>query len=69
MYEKLVLPNGVRIVYEHIDHVRSVSAGIFVGVGSRHERPRENGAAHFIEHMLFKGTAGHPLRHVFWFPL
>ncbi len=57
MYEKLVLPNGVRIVYEHIDHVRSVSAGIFVGVGSRHERPRENGAAHFIEHMLFKGTA------------
>ncbi len=56
MYEKLTLPNGVRIVYEHIDHVRSVSAGIFVGVGSRFERPAENGAAHYIEHMLFKGT-------------
>lgn len=56
MYEKLTLPNGVRIVYEHIDHVRSVSVGIFVGVGSRSERPSENGAAHFIEHMLFKGT-------------
>ena len=57
MYEKLTLPNGVRIVYEHIDHVRSISAGIFVGVGSRYERPAENGAAHYIEHMLFKGTA------------
>ena len=57
MYEKLTLPNGVRIVYEHIAHVRSVSAGIFVGAGSRCERPAENGAAHYIEHMLFKGTA------------
>lgn len=57
MYEKLTLPNGVRIVYEHIDYVRSVSAGIFVGVGSRNEKPNENGAAHFIEHMLFKGTS------------
>lgn len=57
MYKKLTLPNGVRIVYEHIDYVRSVSAGIFVGVGSRYERPAENGAAHFIEHMLFKGTS------------
>lgn len=56
MYEKLTLPNGVRIVYEHIDNVRSVSAGIFVGVGSRYERAAENGAAHYIEHMLFKGT-------------
>jgi predicted Zn-dependent peptidase len=56
MYEKITLPNGVRIAYEHIDHVRSVSVGIFVGVGSRFESASENGAAHYIEHMLFKGT-------------
>ena len=56
MYEKIILSNGVRIVYEHISHVRSAAVGVWVGVGSRHERAAENGAAHFIEHMLFKGT-------------
>ena len=49
-------PNGVRIVTEHMDTVRSVSLGIWVGGGSRQETPQESGAAHFIEHMLFKGT-------------
>ena len=50
------LPNGVRIVTEKMDTVRSVSLGIWVGGGSREETPQESGAAHFIEHMLFKGT-------------
>lgn len=50
------LPNGVRIVTEPIDTVRSAALGIWVGGGSREESPRESGAAHFIEHMLFKGT-------------
>lgn len=48
--------NGVRIVSEEIPHVRSISVGIWVGVGSRFETPEENGITHFIEHMLFKGT-------------
>ncbi|RKQ19845.1 M16 family metallopeptidase [Ureibacillus endophyticus] len=48
--------NGVRIVSEHIPHVRSISVGIWVGAGSRFELPEENGITHFIEHMLFKGT-------------
>ena len=56
MYEKKTLPNGVRILTEHVPGVRSVSLGIWVGTGSRHESAGENGAAHFIEHMLFKGT-------------
>ena len=56
MYEKKTLPNGVRIVTEHVPSVRSASLGIWVGTGSRHESAGENGAAHFIEHMLFKGT-------------
>ena len=56
MYEKIVLENGVRILWEQVPAVRSVAVGIFVGTGSRYERAAENGAAHFIEHMVFKGT-------------
>lgn len=57
MYEKITLKNGVRIIFENIPYVRSVSAGIWVGTGSRFESASENGASHFIEHMVFKGTA------------
>jgi predicted Zn-dependent peptidase len=56
MYSKLTLPNGVRIVYDPIPYVRSASVGIWVNTGSRDEAPEENGAAHYIEHMVFKGT-------------
>lgn len=55
-YHRLTLPNGVRILTEQVPGVRSAALGIWVGTGSRHEKPGENGAAHFIEHMLFKGT-------------
>lgn len=48
--------NGIRVVLEELPYVRSVSFGIWVGSGSRRETPAENGASHFIEHMLFKGT-------------
>ncbi len=57
MYEKIELPNGARIVCEHMDGVRSASLGIWVGAGSRYEKYSEAGSAHFIEHMLFKGTS------------
>ena len=57
IYEKQTLPNGVRILTEPVPGVRSAALGIWVGTGSRHEKAGENGAAHFIEHMLFKGTA------------
>lgn len=56
MYEKRVLPNGVTVVLDHADGVRSASLGIWVRSGSRYESGDEAGAAHFIEHMLFKGT-------------
>ena len=52
------LPNGVVIVTEKMPHVRSVSVGIWLGTGSRAESPERNGIAHFIEHMVFKGTRG-----------
>lgn len=56
MYEKITLANGVRIVFEKIPYVRSASLGVWIGVGSRHEPKSLSGAAHFIEHMVFKGT-------------
>ena len=50
------LPSGLRLVTESMPHVRSVTAGVWVTRGSRHEADAESGVAHFIEHMLFKGT-------------
>ncbi len=59
MITKTVLANGVRVVSETMPGVHSVSVGIWVTTGSRHEHEDENGVAHFIEHMLFKGTQRH----------
>jgi len=50
------LPNGLRIVTEHMPGLKSASAGIWVQAGGRHERAEQNGIAHFLEHMAFKGT-------------
>ena len=60
MYERTVLPNGLRVLSSTMPHVRSVSTGIFVGAGSRYEDDDIAGASHFLEHMLFKGTAKRP---------
>jgi predicted Zn-dependent peptidase len=54
--ERAELPNGLVIVTEKMPHVRSISVGIWLGTGSRGESPENNGIAHFIEHMVFKGT-------------
>jgi len=50
------LPNGLTILTEHMPGLRSVTLGIWVRRGSRHESPQLNGICHFIEHALFKGT-------------
>ena len=50
------LPTGLRLVTEAMPQVRSVSVGVFLLRGSRHESDAESGIAHFVEHMLFKGT-------------
>lgn len=55
-YQRTALPGGLRVVSERMPGVRSAALGIWVTVGSRHERPDENGISHFIEHMAFKGT-------------
>ena len=51
-----VLPNGLTIITEQMQHIRSASIGIWLQTGSRDEDPVWNGISHFIEHMLFKGT-------------
>jgi predicted Zn-dependent peptidase len=53
---RTVLPNGLRILTEAVPAMRSVSVGIWVGVGSRDESPALSGVSHFLEHLLFKGT-------------
>jgi predicted Zn-dependent peptidase len=54
---KTVLGNGITILSEHVPHLRSATVGVWISVGSRDESPPDNGVGHFIEHMLFKGTA------------
>ncbi len=55
-YHVTRLPNGARIASVEMPHMRSVTVGVWAGVGGRHERVREGGISHFIEHLLFKGT-------------
>ncbi|MEO1536594.1 MAG: pitrilysin family protein [Pseudomonadota bacterium] len=50
------LPNGVRVATEHMPGLQSASLGVWVAAGGRHERAEQNGIAHFLEHMAFKGT-------------
>lgn len=54
--QKTTLPNGLKIVTERIESVKSISAGIWVKTGSRNESNELAGITHFLEHMLFKGT-------------
>ena len=53
------LDSGVRVVTEQMDSVRSVALGFWIGTGSRYERSEQAGVSHFLEHLLFKGTARH----------
>lgn len=58
------LQNGLRVVFQHIPYTRTVHCGYVINVGSRDDRPGEIGMAHFIEHMLFKGTAKRKTFHI-----
>lgn len=56
MFEKYLLDNGITVIMEKMEYVRSVAFGVFVKNGSRNENINNNGISHFIEHMMFKGT-------------
>ena len=60
LYQKTVLPNGVRVVTSRMDHVRSASLILYFRVGSRYESDEQAGISHFLEHMVFKGTERRP---------
>jgi predicted Zn-dependent peptidase len=60
MLHTIVLPGGLRLLVEELPHTHSVSLGCFVGVGAGHEERAIGGIAHFIEHMLFKGSQQRP---------
>lgn len=62
--ESIKLPNGLRVVSDRMDSVESVSLGVWVNVGTRHERAEVNGVSHLLEHMAFKGTARRTARDI-----
>ena len=64
MYDRKILPNGVRVVTEPIAGVRSAAVGIWVLNGSRYEPDELSGISHFIEHMVFKGTEKRSAQHI-----
>ncbi len=64
VFQKTTLANGVRVLTETIPSVRSVSVGVWIATGSRDEAPSEAGISHFIEHMVFKGTARRRMHHI-----
>src|ERR1700749_337303 len=53
---RTVLPSGLIILTERMEHIRSVAMGVWIRAGSRHELAEVNGISHFVEHMVFKGT-------------
>ncbi len=57
LVKRTVLPGGLRVVTDAVPGVRSAAFGLWVAVGSRDERPSQAGSTHFLEHLLFKGTA------------
>src|SRR5881396_4143120 len=59
-YRKVTLPNGLRILVGEMPETRSVSLAVYVGVGSRIETKEDAGTSHFLEHMVFKGSAKRP---------
>ena len=61
---KETLPNGITLLTERMPHVRSVTIGVWLRRGSRHEPPSLNGASHFIEHLVFKGTQSRSAREI-----
>src|SRR6266508_2379132 len=55
-----VLPNGLRVLVAPMPHTRSATVALFYGMGSRYESTSEQGIAHLVEHMLFKGSGRYP---------
>src|SRR5438067_4040741 len=59
-YVRHVLPNGLRVLVAPMPHTSSASVALFFGMGARYEHAAEQGIAHLVEHMIFKGSARYP---------
>src|SRR3954454_12396136 len=59
-FTRHVLPNGLRVLVAPMPHTRSVTVALYFGSGSRYEPTHEQGIAHLVEHMLFKGSRRYP---------
>src|SRR3954467_2350393 len=57
---KSTLPNGLRVVTVELPHLHTGMIAAYVRAGSRHEEPAQNGVSHFLEHLFFRGSEGHP---------
>jgi predicted Zn-dependent peptidase len=62
--EVSTLSNGLRVATQSMPHLETVSLGLWVAVGARHESEREHGISHFLEHMAFKGTQHRSARQI-----
>lgn len=63
MYQTYILNNGLKIIHQHVPN-KAAYCGLIIGVGSRDEYPEEEGVAHFIEHVIFKGTEKRKAYHI-----
>lgn len=63
-YELIELPNGIRVIHQEVPQTKIAHVGIMLDIGSRDETPEEQGLAHFLEHMAFKGTAKRNSYHI-----
>ncbi|MEQ9404779.1 MAG: pitrilysin family protein [Cyclobacteriaceae bacterium] len=63
-YELIELPNGIRVIHKEVNHTKIANVGIMLDIGSRDELPNEQGLAHFLEHMVFKGTKKRKSYHI-----
>lgn len=61
---RTVLPNGLIVLTERMEHLRSIAMGVWIKSGSRCETPEANGISHFVEHMVFKGTRSRSALHI-----
>ncbi|SFB55611.1 Predicted Zn-dependent peptidase [Amycolatopsis marina] len=64
LVKRTVLPGGLRVITERVPGSRSATVGLWVGIGSRDEHPSVAGAAHYLEHLLFKGTGRRDARQI-----
>ena len=57
MIKTTTLANGMRVASDSFNHVETIALGVWLNIGTRHEKKAENGIAHMLEHMAFKGTS------------